>query len=150
MTLQLTQNCNFRCAYCHYTCNDGSQRTHSSKRMSVEVAKAAILYLRDHSVDTQSVYIGFYGGEPFLEFSLLKEVVAFCEDQLRGKDIHFTVTSNGTLLTEYSISALVSPVGLGLFGRTPFYAANRTHFIMQLMLFTVQLLWERRYFVVSR
>ena len=51
---------------------------------------------------------------------------------------------------EYSISALVSPVGLGLFGRTPFYAANRTHFIMQLMLFTVQLLWERRYFVVSR
>lgn len=27
---------------------------------------------------------------------------------------------------EYSISALVSPVGLGLFGRTPFYAANRT------------------------
>ena len=27
VTLQLTQNCNFRCAYCHYTCNDGSQRT---------------------------------------------------------------------------------------------------------------------------
>lgn len=108
VTLQLTQNCNFRCAYCHYTCNDGSQRTHSSKRMSVEVAKAAILYLRDHSVDTQSVYIGFYGGEPFLEFSLLKEVVAFCEDQLRGKDIHFTVTSNGTLLTDDVIEFLAA------------------------------------------
>lgn len=100
VTLQLTQNCNFRCAYCHYTSNDGSQRTHSNKRMSIEVAKAAILYLRDHSIDTPSVYIGFYGGEPLLEFPLLKEVVAFCERQMKGKEIHYTVTSNGTLLTD--------------------------------------------------
>ena len=85
VTLQLTQNCNFRCAYCHYTQNDGGQRTHSDKRMSIEVAKAAILFLRDHSQDTPSVYIGFYGGEPLLEFPLLKEIVAFCEEEIRGK-----------------------------------------------------------------
>lgn len=100
VTLQLTQNCNFRCAYCHYTSNDGSQRTHSNKRMSIEVAKAAILYLRDHSTDIPSVYVGFYGGEPLLEFPLLKEIVAFCEEQMKGKDIHYTITSNGTLLTD--------------------------------------------------
>ena len=100
VTLQLTQNCNFRCVYCHYTCNDGGQRTHSEKRMSEEVAKKAILYLRDHSIDTPSVYVGFYGGEPLLEFPLLKEVVSFCEEQLKGKEIHYTITSNGTLLTD--------------------------------------------------
>lgn len=94
VTLQLTQNCNFRCAYCHYTSNDGSQRTHSNKRMSAEVAKAAILYLRDHSIDTPSVYIGFYGGEPLLEFPLLKEVVAFCERQMNGKEIHTYLSTN--------------------------------------------------------
>lgn len=106
VTLQLTQNCNFRCAYCHYTSNDGSQRTHSNKRMSAEVAKAAILYLRDHSIDTPSVYIGFYGGEPLLEFPLLKEVVAFCEEQMKGKKVHYTITSNGILLTDEIIEFL--------------------------------------------
>ncbi len=106
VTLQLTQNCNFRCAYCHYTSNDGSQRTHSNKRMSVEVAKAAIIYLRNHSIDTPSVYIGFYGGEPLLEFSLLKEVVAFCEEELKGKDVHYTITSNTTLLSDEIIEFL--------------------------------------------
>ena len=100
VTLQLTQNCNFRCAYCHYTCNDGGQRTHSETRLSEEIAKKAILYLRDHSIDTPSVYVGFYGGEPLLEFPLLKEVVSFSEEQLKGKEIHYTITSNGTLLTD--------------------------------------------------
>lgn len=106
ITLQLTQNCNFRCAYCHYTCNDGGQRTHSNKRMSLELAKAAILYLRDHSIDIETVYVGFYGGEPLLEFALLKEAVIFAEEQLKGKDLHFTMTSNGTLLTDDIIEFL--------------------------------------------
>lgn len=106
VTLQLTQNCNFRCAYCHYTRNDGSQRTHSEKRMSEETAKKAILFLRDHSIDSQTVYVGFYGGEPLLEFSLLREIVSFSDEHLKGKDVHYTITTNGTLLSDEIIGFL--------------------------------------------
>ena len=46
MTLQLTQNCNFRCAYCVYGGSDlGTQRGHSSKRMDLETAYACICLL---------------------------------------------------------------------------------------------------------
>ena len=85
MTLQVTQNCNLRCSYCHYTSNDGSQRFHSNRVMNLSVAKKALLFLRDHSVDTPDIYIGFYGGEPLLEMQLIKEAVTFAEEIFYGK-----------------------------------------------------------------
>jgi len=76
MTLQLTQDCNFRCKYCTYSEeHNKSQRSHSAKVMSWETAKKAVHFLRDHSADSKSVNIGFYGGEPLLEFSLLKKII---------------------------------------------------------------------------
>ena len=70
--LQVTQNCNLRCEYCVYS---GSyyNRVHNNKRMSLETAMAAIDYLAEHSSDTDVLHIGFYGGEPLLEFDLIKE-----------------------------------------------------------------------------
>ncbi|WP_455615345.1 4Fe-4S cluster-binding domain-containing protein [Eisenbergiella sp.] len=85
ITLQVTQNCNLRCSYCHYTSNDGSQRIHSNKSMDILTAKKALLFLRDHSIDTQDIYIGFYGGEPLLEMRLIKELVTFAENIFFGK-----------------------------------------------------------------
>ena len=46
VTLQLTQNCNFRCSYCHYTSNTGNQRLHANRKMPLDMAKDAILFLR--------------------------------------------------------------------------------------------------------
>lgn len=103
VTLQLTQNCNFRCSYCHYTSNNGNQRLHTNRKMPLEMAKDAILFLREHSVDTPEVYIGFYGGEPLLEFDMLKELVLFAEKELSGKKINYTLTTNAVLLTDYII-----------------------------------------------
>lgn len=100
ITLQLTQNCNFRCKYCHYTENSGGQRLHSQKRMDIETAKAAILFLRDHSIDTDEVFIGLYGGEPLLEFPMMKEIVAFAKTALEGKKIQFMLTTNAALMNE--------------------------------------------------
>jgi uncharacterized protein len=100
ITLQLTQNCNFRCRYCVYSGPPNSrQRTHSNKRMSWQIAKDAVDFLWDHSVDTSRVDIGFYGGEPLLEFPLIKKVVDYSERRFFGKDLTFTMTTNGTLLT---------------------------------------------------
>jgi uncharacterized protein len=74
VTLQLTQNCNFRCKYCIYTEKPNSkQRSHSAKRMEWITAKKAIDFLWLHSPDSTRVNIGLYGGEPLLEFQLIKK-----------------------------------------------------------------------------
>lgn len=82
--LQVTQNCNLRCQYCVYS---GSyiNRVHNNKRMSVEVAKQAIDFLAKHSMNSKEISIGFYGGEPLLEFSLIQEIVDYAERIFIGK-----------------------------------------------------------------
>lgn len=101
ITLQLTQQCNFRCKYCIYSENiNQQQRSHSNNKMSWETAQKAIDFLWHHSVDSDSIDIGFYGGEPLLEFPMIKKAVAYSKKIFKGKDLTFSITSNGTLLTE--------------------------------------------------
>ena len=63
-------------------------------------SKKAIDFLCEHSCDSKIVYIGFYGGEPLLAFPLLQKCVQYAKQRLQGHTIRFTMTSNGTLLTE--------------------------------------------------
>ena len=101
ITLQVTQGCNLRCKYCIYSENiNAHQRSHSNKRMSWETAKKGIDFLRAHSIDSEKVNIGFYGGEPLLEFPLIKKAVAYAKEVFDGKAISFSITTNGTMLTE--------------------------------------------------
>lgn len=97
--LQVTQNCNLRCEYCVYS---GSyyNRVHNNKRMSLETAMAAIDYLAEHSSDTDVLHIGFYGGEPLLEFDLIKECVSYAKRRCNGKQLYYNLTTNGTLVTK--------------------------------------------------
>ena len=76
--------------------------------MSLSIAKKAIDFFQEHSTDQNNVTIGFYGGEPFLEFELIKECVAYAEDKLeREKNRIIQVTTNATLLTDEIIDYLI-------------------------------------------
>lgn len=98
--LQVTQKCNLRCEYCIYSeTNNKKQRTHSNKNMSFEVAKQAVKFLFDHSKDSETINIGFYGGEPLIALSLIKQIVEYSEILFEGRDILFNMTTNATLLT---------------------------------------------------
>jgi len=117
ITLQLTQDCNLRCKYCVYSDEDNvRQRSHSRKRMDWETAKKAVDFLWEHSVDSINVNIGFYGGEPLLEFPLIKQVVKYSHELFIGKILSLSITTNITLLTddmirffdEHEVSLLVS------------------------------------------
>ena len=100
MTLQLTQECNFRCSYCTYGAKDFQyQREHSSKRMSLETAFSAIDFFVAHSSNQDEVSVGFYGGEPLLEFEMIKTIVEYAEKKFWGKDLMFVITTNASLLT---------------------------------------------------
>lgn len=117
LTLQLTQDCNFRCKYCIYSEEiNHKQRHHSQKHMSWEIAKASIDFYREHSPDADGWNIGFYGGEPLLEFELLQRCVNYAESELKGKPLAFTITTNASLLKdsvveflkEHDVNVLVS------------------------------------------
>ncbi len=108
ITLQLTQDCNFRCKYCIYSEDTNNmQRTHSQKNMSLETGKKAIDFFCQHSIDSPQRDVGFYGGEPLLQFELLKELVEYAEKQLFGRPLTFHLTSNGFLLTDTVVDFLV-------------------------------------------
>ena len=101
ITLQLTQECNFRCKYCIYSEEKNKkQRSHTNESMSLETAQKAILFYREHAVDSNMYDIGFYGGEPLLAWDTLKESVLFAERELAGKPVSFSITTNASLLTE--------------------------------------------------
>ena len=100
MALQVTQQCNFRCAYCVYCAGDFElQRNHSSKRMSIETALAAVDFFAARCGNQDQPAIAFYGGEPLLEFPLIQKVVTYAEEKLYGKKLVFSITTNASLLT---------------------------------------------------
>lgn len=101
ITLQVTQKCNLRCKYCIYSENTNKlQRSHSNKDMPKSMAFKAINFLWDNSIDSEDICIGFYGGEPLLNFPLIEQCVAYAEEIFFGKKLLFTITTNGTLLTD--------------------------------------------------
>lgn len=106
--LQVTQSCNLRCSYCIYSIDSNlGQRSHSNKHMTFEIAKEALEFYKEHSTDSKVAAIGFYGGEPLLEFPLIKQVVEYAEDLFKGKKISFAITTNATLLSEEYLDFLI-------------------------------------------
>lgn len=100
MALQVTQQCNFRCAYCVYSVGDFElQRDHSSRRMPLEIALAAVDFFAKRCGNSKKPAIAFYGGEPLLEFPLIQRVVDYAERKLYGKKLTFAITTNASLLT---------------------------------------------------
>ncbi len=68
--------------------------------MSFETAKKIIDFYYDHSVDSDRIAIAFYGGEPTLEFDLIKKIVNYANKVFFGKTILYRMTTNATLLTD--------------------------------------------------
>ncbi|SHH84912.1 uncharacterized protein SAMN02745823_01178 [Sporobacter termitidis DSM 10068] len=107
LTLQVTQQCNMRCEYCIYSGIYDNNRTHSNHRMSLETAKKAIDFFLERNGELPIVVIGFYGGEPLLEFDLIRQCVEYAKSRVEGKKIRFNMTTNGTLLTDSVVDYMV-------------------------------------------
>jgi len=92
----LTHNCTLRCDYCFV---NGKARFN---RMSWETGKKAVDLLVDGSDTGSDVDITFFGGEPLMEFALMKQIAEYARDRAGalGKKIGFSLTSNGTIMTE--------------------------------------------------
>jgi uncharacterized protein len=114
--LELTKGCNLRCGYCYYAARD--QAYDPKTRMSREVAYQSVEVLLRDGPPGQPVHVHFFGGEPLLDFPLLRDVTLHGERRAReeGKAITFEVTTNGTrldppvieFLNEHALSVGVS------------------------------------------
>lgn len=97
LILQVTQQCNLRCEYCAYS-GKYNNREHSNKTMSLETARQAIDFYMKRNSETKEFSISFYGGEPLLEFEIIKESVEYCKSYLDDKSMRYGMTTNATLL----------------------------------------------------
>jgi len=106
LTLQVTQNCNFRCEYCVYGQNSVLNRSHSRIRMTYDIAKQSVDFLLNRSRNAELVSIGFYGGEPLLEFKLIRQIVEYAKKVFVGKHLRFNMTTNCSLINNEVVDFL--------------------------------------------
>lgn len=107
ITLQVTKDCNFKCRYCLYANDTKVERNHEKINMRWDIAKKSIDFLYDHSKDSNIITISFYGGEPLLNYDLIKKVVEYSKSLYCTKKIEFLMTINGSLLNDEIIEFIV-------------------------------------------
>ena len=100
MILQVTQSCNFACRYCKYSYDtSGLNHQHNNRFMTWEIAKKSIDFLAQHSRDSSFISIAFYGGEPLLNYPLIKKCIDYSQNIFFGKKQRYAITTNGSLLS---------------------------------------------------
>ena len=92
-TLFLTHRCNLACSYCYVS--------KSKDRMSLDVAQTAIDFAYRNTLPGEDMDIGFFGGEPLLEFPLLQEITrrVRAHPEFDPCRVKLGMATNGTLLT---------------------------------------------------
>ena len=99
LCLHLSHDCNMKCAYCF-----ASEGSFGGARalMDFKTARAAINFVISASGGRNNIEIDFFGGEPLLNFGVLKKTVEYAKTAGRnaGKNFRFTLTTNGLLLDE--------------------------------------------------
>lgn len=98
MVLILTEQCNLKCAYCYF----GQKRRKKGASMGMEVARAALSLLLSNSHGLREVKVVLFGGEPLLSYPMVEAIVEEGQREAakQGKRINFSITTNGSLLTE--------------------------------------------------
>lgn len=99
LSLNVAQSCNLACGYCYA---DEGRFGSSARLMPEDTAYRAIDLLLDEAEDTGSAVLGFMGGEPLVNRSLVRNATerAAREAERRGIRLGFSITTNATLLTE--------------------------------------------------
>lgn len=103
LCLHIAHDCNLACRYCF--AGEGEYKGDRSL-MSYEVGKKALDFLVANSGSRRNLEVDFFGGEPLLNFDVVKRLVAYGREIEKTKDKHFrfTLTTNGVLLNDEVIA----------------------------------------------
>lgn len=99
LCLHIAHTCNLNCSYCF-----ASQGKYHGDRavMSFEVGKQALDFLIENSGSRKNLEVDFFGGEPLMNFQVVKDLVAYARsiEKEKGKNFRFTLTTNGILVDD--------------------------------------------------
>ena len=119
LCLHVAHTCNLSCSYCF-----ASQGKYHGERaiMSYEVGKRALDFLVENSGTRHNLEVDFFGGEPLMNFDVVKQLVAYARsiEKEKGKNFRFTLTTNGVIIEDAVIDFAnkeMSNVVLSLDGR---------------------------------
>ena len=119
LCLHVAHTCNLNCSYCF-----ASQGKYHGERslMSFEVGKRAFDFLIENSGTRHNLEVDFFGGEPLMNWDVVKQLVAYARsiEKKYNKNFRFTLTTNGLLIDDEVIDFLnreMSNVVLSLDGR---------------------------------
>ena len=127
LCLHVAHTCNLNCEYCFA----GQGKYHGEDAlMSFEVGKAALDFLVKNSGTRKNLEVDFFGGEPLVNFDVVKQLVKYARsiEKEVGKNFRFTLTTNGVLLDDNVIDFLnkeMNNVVLSLDGRKEINDAKR-------------------------
>jgi uncharacterized protein len=99
LSLAVAQKCNLGCSYCYAQQGEFGS---AAKNMPLEIAKRSVDILVDGAAADAKLNLSFLGGEPLVNRGVLRETTLYAVDraQRRSIPITFSITTNGTLLTE--------------------------------------------------
>ena len=130
LCLHVAHTCNLNCAYCF-----ASQGKYHGDRaiMSFEVGKQAFDYLIKNSGTRRNLEVDFFGGEPLMNFDVVKQLVAYARqiEKEYNKNFRFTLTTNGMLIDDDVIDFAnkeMSNVVLSLDGRKEIHDRYRVDY----------------------
>ena len=99
LCLHIAHTCNLNCSYCF-----ASQGKYNGERavMSFEVGKRALDFLVENSGTRHNLEVDFFGGEPLMNFDVVKQLVAYARsiEKEKNKNFRFTLTTNGMLVDD--------------------------------------------------
>ena len=99
LCLHIAHDCNLACKYCF-----AEEGEYHGRRalMSFEVGKKALDFLIANSGSRRNLEVDFFGGEPLMNFDVVKQLVAYGREQekIHDKNFRFTLTTNGVLLND--------------------------------------------------
>ena len=100
LCLHMAHDCNLACRYCF--AEEGTYHGQKRELMSYEVGKKALDFLIENSGNRVNLEVDFFGGEPLMNFEVVKQLVAYgrSREKEAGKNFRFTLTTNGMLLTD--------------------------------------------------
>lgn len=99
LIIELTGNCNLRCKYCIYNDFYEGNRSFNTSNIDFDTAKKAIDYVYAHR-DPDHLAITFYGGEPLLNFNVMRQCIDYCLEKFGREKLSFSLTTNLTLMTK--------------------------------------------------
>ncbi len=130
LCLHVAHTCNLNCEYCF-----ASQGKYSGERavMSLETGKRALDFLVENSGDRYNLEVDFFGGEPLMNFDVLKGLVEYARsiEKKANKNFRFTLTTNGMLIDDEVIDFAnkeMSNVVLSLDGRKEIHDKYRVDY----------------------